>query len=382
VTRPSASVVIINHNYGHFLPQAIESALGQTSPPMQVIVVDDGSTDHSTTVAQRYGERIDLVRKENGGMASAFNAGFARVRGDVVFPLDADDVLLPHAVEDGTKGFREESAVRVQWPVQEVDRSLRPTGRLVPQAELPDGDLVEAVLDLGPMAFPHPALNGCAWRRTFLARIMPIPEGTFRQHSDVYLNALAPLYGTSRSLREPRALYRVHGDNDYATLTRAEKTDRLLSIYRLRCHLIEAHLLRLGYRPDPGRWFDGNPHYDWLQELRRGAQEIAAAIPEGETYALIDQDEWAGGEQFIAGRPNVAFPERDGFYWGPPASDEELRQALAHAETRGIRRAVIALPAFWWLDHYPTLARLARRGDSVRSDLTLTVDLTAAFERA
>ena len=94
---PLVSVVINNYNYARYLAQAIDSALGQTYPGTEVVVVDDGSSDGSRDVIAAYGTRVVPVLKENGGQASAFNAGFAASRGDVVLFLDADDCLLPTA---------------------------------------------------------------------------------------------------------------------------------------------------------------------------------------------------------------------------------------------------------------------------------------------
>src|SRR4051812_24563460 len=96
---PLVSVLISNHNYGRYLGEAIDSALAQTYPRVEVIVVDDGSTDDSREVIARYGERVVPVLKANGGQASAWNAGFAVSRGEVVCMLDADDVFAPDKVD-------------------------------------------------------------------------------------------------------------------------------------------------------------------------------------------------------------------------------------------------------------------------------------------
>src|SRR5712692_1029705 len=100
MTKIRASIIINNCNYGQFLKAAIDSALSQTYLHKEVIVVDDGSTDNSREIiAGSYGSRIVPVLKENGGQASAFNAGFAVSRGEVVFFLDSDDMLLPRSEE-------------------------------------------------------------------------------------------------------------------------------------------------------------------------------------------------------------------------------------------------------------------------------------------
>ncbi|MBX3713950.1 MAG: glycosyltransferase family 2 protein [Lysobacter sp.] len=88
------AVIITNYNYKAFVAEAIESALGQTRPPAQIIVVDDGSKDGSQDfLRERYGDnpRVTLLMCENGGQLVAFQRGLAAADADVVCFLDADD---------------------------------------------------------------------------------------------------------------------------------------------------------------------------------------------------------------------------------------------------------------------------------------------------
>lgn len=87
------SIVINNYNYDRFLAQVIDGALGQIHSNIEVVVVDDGSTDNSRDVIARYGDRIVSVLKTNGGQASALNAGFAASKGEIICLLDADDLF-------------------------------------------------------------------------------------------------------------------------------------------------------------------------------------------------------------------------------------------------------------------------------------------------
>src|SRR5689334_13928789 len=91
------SIVIDNYNTARFVGEAIESALGQTRPDVEVVVVDDGSTDGSRDVIAGFEGRVRVVLQENRGQAGAVNTGYAAVSGDVVLFLDGDDVLLPGA---------------------------------------------------------------------------------------------------------------------------------------------------------------------------------------------------------------------------------------------------------------------------------------------
>jgi glycosyltransferase involved in cell wall biosynthesis len=94
------SVVIPCYNQARYLPQAIESALGQSHARREVVVIDDGATDDTSAVAGRYPD-VHCVRQRNQGLSAARNTGLRHSRGDYVVFLDADDRLLPGALEIG-----------------------------------------------------------------------------------------------------------------------------------------------------------------------------------------------------------------------------------------------------------------------------------------
>lgn len=91
----TVSVIIPAYNCARYLPEAIESALSQTLPPLEVIVIDDGSRDDTTEVAALYEGRIGYIRQRNMGIAAARNAGIRIARGSLIAFLDADDIWLP-----------------------------------------------------------------------------------------------------------------------------------------------------------------------------------------------------------------------------------------------------------------------------------------------
>ncbi len=105
---PLVSVVIPCYNHARFLGAAIESALGQTHVPVEMVVVDDGSTDATPCIAQEVAARDEHVRyvwQENRGLAAARNAGLRASSGRFLIFLDADDRLLPEAAEEGLRCF-------------------------------------------------------------------------------------------------------------------------------------------------------------------------------------------------------------------------------------------------------------------------------------
>jgi hypothetical protein len=213
----TVDIVIDNYNYGRFLPSAVESALGQTHANVRTIVVDDGSTDGSRELLRDYEDRVTVVLKENGGQASALNAGMERSEGDLVIFLDADDVLHPTAAARAAAAFAaDETVVKAQARMDVIDADGKPSGEIKPPPHIvmPQGDLRQAELAY-PFDLPWLATSGNAFRASALRRILPIPEVEFRSGADWYLVHLTTLLGTVVSLEEVSASYRVHGANLY-----------------------------------------------------------------------------------------------------------------------------------------------------------------------
>ena len=104
LTSSLVSIIIPCYNQASFLSEAISSALHQSYHSVEVIVVDDGSTDSTSAVAKSY-EHVRYVRQANSGVTSARNLGITMSSGTYVIFLDADDRLLPHAVETGIKSL-------------------------------------------------------------------------------------------------------------------------------------------------------------------------------------------------------------------------------------------------------------------------------------
>lgn len=97
--RPLVSIIIPTFNYGRYICRAVDSALSQTYPNIEVIVIDDGSTDETSFIlADTYGQRISCLRQENRGAAAARNIGISISRGDYITFLDADDRYMPENI--------------------------------------------------------------------------------------------------------------------------------------------------------------------------------------------------------------------------------------------------------------------------------------------
>lgn len=360
---PFVSIVINNYNYGRFLREAIDSALAQQYAPLEVVVVDDGSTDQSRDIIASYGDQIIPVLKENGGQASAFNAGFAASLGDVVIFLDADDVLLATAASSSVNPFVP-GVSKVYWPLWEMDANGTLLGTLIPGEPLPEGDFRERLIAQGPIACRESPTSGNAWSREFLNAVLPMPEREFTINSDCYLSTLAPVYGEIRTLAESQSRYRVHGKNHYVLMTVGEKSKRQFDMYVRRCELLSAHLQHFDVKIDPRVWQDGNWHYEYLERVWLASEEMAALMPEGSEFIFVDDGSWGDGRpgtQAVAGRSAIPFLERNGMYNGRPANDESAISELERLRSE-LHPAflIIIWPAFWWMDYYVAFASHVR----------------------
>ncbi len=105
MNQPLVSIIVLCHNYGRFLPEAVDSALDQDYPSLEVIVIDDGSTDDSLEVASRYGDRVRVLTQANQGLARTCNRGAAEATGDYFVFLSADDRLEPNYVSTLMEGL-------------------------------------------------------------------------------------------------------------------------------------------------------------------------------------------------------------------------------------------------------------------------------------
>jgi glycosyltransferase involved in cell wall biosynthesis len=223
-SKPRVTVIIDSYNYGHFIAEAIDSVLSQDFPLDQVelIVVDDGSTDDTAERVGKYGSRVQYLYKPNGGQASAFNLGFAHAQGEILILLDADDYLLPGKLQHVVAGFDGHPDVgMVYHRLREFDTR---TGEYregyfndisgnVPSSSR---DLLSYVL------YPTSAL---AFRRLVVAPLFPIPEALSIQ-ADSHLTGLIIFLAPVLALPECLAVYRVHGHNLYHPASSAIDLER------------------------------------------------------------------------------------------------------------------------------------------------------------
>lgn len=212
---PRVTVLIDTYNHEKFIERAIRSVLDQDIPMdnVEILVVDDGSTDRTPEIVLQFDPQVKLIRKENGGQASAFNWGFSHARGEIIATLDGDDwwakeklrrVLETMEANPGVgivgHGFHEEYAdgrspgLILPGENYSLDLSSRENGELFRH--------VAAFFGTSRMTV----------RKRVLERILPVPEG-LRFEADEYIFTLAPAIGPAMILNEPLCNYAIHSGN-------------------------------------------------------------------------------------------------------------------------------------------------------------------------
>lgn len=127
------SVILPTYNRARIVQRAIDSALAQTCPSIEIVVVDDGSTDDTPSVLARYDARVRVIRQRNAGVAAARNTGLSHAKGEFIAFLDSDDYWLPWKVEAEMAVLRAHPDVGLVWTDMSAEDA---NGRIVKQRYL------------------------------------------------------------------------------------------------------------------------------------------------------------------------------------------------------------------------------------------------------
>ncbi|WP_414544542.1 glycosyltransferase family 2 protein [Nostoc sp. CCY0012] len=211
---PLVSIIIGNYNYEKFVGQAINSALNQTYPNIEVIVVDDGSQDKSREVINQYGNQVIPIFKENGGQPSNYNIGFAKSKGEIICFLDSDDIFLSDKVEKVVKAFQ--SSLEIGWcfhSIQLIDENNNP----LPVTTTPNYVTRECdfrqMVNSGKLPYHLPPCSGLCFKRELLEKILPMPCPKKVTNNDYYVKYMSVALSKGFILNDDLTLQKIHNNN-------------------------------------------------------------------------------------------------------------------------------------------------------------------------
>lgn len=212
---PRTTVLIDTYNHEKFIERAIRSVLDQDMPmdDVEILVVDDGSTDRTPEIVRQFEPRVRLICKGNGGQATAFNLGFSQSRGEIIATLDGDDWWAKEKLRKVLEAFEANPDLGiVGHGFHEEYTDGRPHGLILP------GKPYKLCLtsDEDAELFRHLAAffgtSRMAVRKHIVDRILPVPEGLVFE-ADEYVFTLAPALGPAMILNEPLCNYVIHSGN-------------------------------------------------------------------------------------------------------------------------------------------------------------------------
>jgi len=215
--QPKVTVLIDTYNHERFVERALTSTIEQDFPAneIEILVVDDGSTDSTPAIVKRFAPRITYLRKENGGQASAFNFGIPQARGEIAVFLDGDDWWQKNKLSVVVETFEKNpDAGVVGHGIIEIDSLTLRGSSLSPEQP----GYFNLRTDAGAQRFRNYmcflGTSRVAIRRSLLEKVLPIPEALVVE-ADEFMSAVAIAHGGAYLLAEPLTFYRLHDQNQY-----------------------------------------------------------------------------------------------------------------------------------------------------------------------
>ena len=240
---PLVSVIVPAYNAGPWIGEAVRSVLAQTHRDLELIVVNDGSTDDTMAQVLAFDDaRVRIVDQANAGVSAARNMGLAMAKGDLICFMDGDDAMLPDNIAIKSRGLEEHGVDWVYGDLVICDAHLKPTGAILKGT---DGDVTRTVLLGATTAVPTPCSNVLARRKCFDEGVRLDEHLSNAADQDLAI-ALARRF-TYKRLDTAQNLYRVLPgsmsksialfERDHLRLFRKALRDGLLreTMFRRRC---------------------------------------------------------------------------------------------------------------------------------------------------
>lgn len=215
MSTPSITALIDTFNHERFIEQAIESVLRQDFPAseIEILVVDDGSTDRTPDIVRKFEPQVRLIRKTNGGQASAFNTGIREAHGAIITFLDGDDWWAPNKISRIVEVFGKNPQIGMVGHafVQTSSESRKVISSPIPEPLRLDS--VESA-SLFRLHRCYLGTSRLALRSSIAREVVPIPE-SLAFEADEYLFTVAGVLSSFIILPDPLTYYRAHRDSLY-----------------------------------------------------------------------------------------------------------------------------------------------------------------------
>jgi glycosyltransferase involved in cell wall biosynthesis len=305
---PKISVIIPCYNHGQYVGQAIDSVLAQRYPGLELVVVNDGSTDDSLAVIKRHAMAATIIDQTNQGEVRARNAGFAASTGELVIFLDSDDMLEPTALSQLAEGWSPR-ITKVQYDLLVIDAKGKDLGRRF--GHFRSDFTMQRIRDdfARTGTYRWPVTSGNAYSRWFLSFAFP---QVFEGSVDGYLNTIAPLYGDVLTLPVALGRYRLHEENQSVKTRRSSGLVGVIAQRRRE-----------------------------LAEMRRHAVLRGVTLPDADP---LDHELTFLNYRLIAQKLSMSYPGSDGD--SPRAL---LGRALRQLSREGLPAKISAVHAVWFV---------------------------------
>lgn len=218
---PLVSIVIPAYNHAAYLAEAIDSVLAQDYPNIELIVLDDGSTDNTVEILKGYGDSFHWETHANMGQANTLNKGWAVAKGDVLSYLSADDVLLPNAVSSIVPYLRAD-VVMAYCNFNLID----PASRTIRRVEAPNFNYLVMLRDFVCQPGPGAFMTRAAYEQ------VGGWNSTLRQLPDLEYWLRLGLVGRFVRVPEVLAGFRVHEESQTFSAASVEKAEEPLRVVR------------------------------------------------------------------------------------------------------------------------------------------------------
>ena len=220
-TIPLVSVVIPTYNHSSHLKQAVDSVLSQDYQNVELIVLDDGSTDNTRSILESYGDRFVWETQKNMGQPATLNKGWAMARGEILAYLSADDLLLPQAVSKSVECLLNNPDATLSYCDFDL---IDPGSRVVRRVVAPEYNFHEMVTTFSCA----PSAGAFFWRSAFVKTGGWNPD--IRRFPDIDCWLRLGLHGRFVHIHECLAAFRVHEGSQSFAETPVERAEEAITV--------------------------------------------------------------------------------------------------------------------------------------------------------